>query len=141
VAGGATGVLVPELDDELPGLIIRIGRQMARGKRTHLNVVAEGDQAGGALPVAKEVAERLGQPFRIVVLGHVQRGGRPTARDRIVASVSGASAVECLVEGRSGYMIGIQSGKPVEVPLAEVVAHQHPPPSMDLVSLAERIAG
>jgi len=141
LAGGAAGVLVPEERDDIPKLVIRLGRQMARGKRSHIIVVSEGDEAGGALAVAREVSGKLDHPYRIVVLGHVQRGGRPTARDRIVASMSGAAAVEALLAGRSGMMIGIQGGRTVEVPLTEVVAHAHPAPDTRLLVLAQQIAG
>ena len=81
------------------------------------------------------------QPYRILVLGHIQRGGSPTARDRIVASLSGAAAVEALAAGRSGVMIGIQCGRPVEVPLSEVVSRGHPPVDFGLLQLAQSLAG
>lgn len=141
LAGGATGVAVPGEVDELPRLVERLKRSIPTGKRSHIVVVAEGDELGGAFEVSRRVAEHISHKNRVVVLGHIQRGGRPTARDRQIASVSGALAVDALAAGRSGFMVGIQGGRPVEVPLREVVEKQHPAPPLDVSALAERLAG
>jgi 6-phosphofructokinase 1 len=141
VAGGAAGVLVPEKHAELADLIEQIRGSISRGKRSHIIVVAEGDEVGGAFAVGQHVGEALEQPYRVVVLGHLQRGGRPTMRDRLVASQAGALAVEGLVAGRTGFMIGRQGGVSLEVPLRDVVSHQHPPPDMALLELAQRLSG
>jgi len=141
VAGGAAGVLVPEAHAEIEDLVDKLRQSISRGKRSHIIVVAEGDEAGGAFEVGKKVGDVLNRPYRVVVLGHIQRGGRPTMRDRIVASEGGAMAVEALVAGRTGMMIGRRGGKGVEVPLAEVVANQHPPPNLQLLSLAQKLSG
>jgi 6-phosphofructokinase 1 len=141
LAAGATGVLVPEERDEVDGVVERVREAMDRGKRSHIIVVAEGEELGGAYEVARRVGTRLQAPFRVVVLGHIQRGGRPTARDRVVAAYMGAGAVDALVGGRSGMMIGMQRGSPVEVPLAEVVKGGHPPQQMEMLHLAQRLAG
>jgi 6-phosphofructokinase 1 len=74
-------------------------------------IVAEGDEAGGAFSIAQQVWERLRLEYRICVLGHVQRGGSPTARDRVLASKLGAAAVDALVKGMSGYMVGELKGE------------------------------
>ncbi len=141
VAAGAAGVLVPEAHEQTEVLVERLRQSIARGKRSHIIVVAEGDEAGGAFACAEAVGKALDHPHRVVVLGHIQRGGRPTARDRIVASEAGALAVDGLIAGRSGFMIGRQGGKSVEVPLAEVVAHQHPAPDTALLALAQKLSG
>ncbi|MGI8925380.1 MAG: ATP-dependent 6-phosphofructokinase [Tepidiformaceae bacterium] len=141
VAAGATGVLVPEAHEEIEELVERIRAAIERGKRSHIIVVSEGDEAGGAFSVGEKVGRVLDHPYRVVVLGHVQRGGRPTARDRIVAAQSGALAVEALAAGRSGMMVGIQSGKPIEVSLAEVVEGGHPAPEYDMLELAQKLSG
>ncbi len=141
VAAGAAGVLVPEARDEFSKLIKHLKRSIERGKRSHIIVVAEGEQAGGAFGVAKLVGEAIKSPYRVVVLGHIQRGGRPSVRDRVIASEAGALAVKALVEGRTGVMIGRNGGRPVEVPLADVVRNQHPAPRLDLLALAEAISG
>ncbi|MCC6386544.1 MAG: ATP-dependent 6-phosphofructokinase [Dehalococcoidia bacterium] len=141
LAAGASGVFIPEARDEVGGIIDRVRASEARGKRSHIIVVAEGEEAGGAFAIARQVAARFEHPYRVVVLGHIQRGGSPTALDRIVAAQSGAMAVEELVAGRTGMMIGMRGGWPVAVPLAEVVANGHPGPRHDLIGLAHRISG
>jgi 6-phosphofructokinase 1 len=140
VAGGAAGVLVPEAADQTGRLVEQLRASISRGKRSHIIVVAEGDEAGGAFSVGAAVGKALNQPYRVVVLGHIQRGGRPTMRDRLVASEAGAMAAIALLEGRTGVMIGRQGGRSVEVPLAEVVTHRHPPPNLDLLALAQELS-
>ncbi|MEX1104030.1 MAG: ATP-dependent 6-phosphofructokinase, partial [Dehalococcoidia bacterium] len=121
VAAGAAGVLVPEEHEDHDNIVARLRNSMEHGKRSHIIVVSEGDDQGGAFAVAERIGNVLHHPYRVIVLGHVQRGGNPTVRDRIVAALSGSRAVEALAEGRTGMMVGIQGGKPVEVPLQEVV--------------------
>ncbi len=141
VAGGAAGVVVPEAKEEIGQVIRELRASVARGKRSHIVVVAEGDEAGGVFNVAQMVGAALETQYRVVVLGHVQRGGRPTMRDRLVASEGGAMAVAGLVEGRSGFMIGRQGGKSVEVPLIDVVSNKHPPADVQLLKLAQQLSG
>ena len=142
VAAGAASVIVPEAHEDPEELAARIRTAIARGKRSHIVVVAEGDESGGAYGFAKRFeAVMPEQPYRILVLGHIQRGGSPTARDRIIASLSGAAAVEAVAAGRSGVMIGIQCGRPVEVPLGDVVSQGEPPVDFGLLQLAQSLAG
>ncbi len=141
VAAGAAGVLVPEDHSDIVDLVERLKESHSRAKRSHIIVVAEAEAPGGAFEVAKRVSELLDHPYRVVVLGHIQRGGRPTARDRIVAAQSGALAVEALAAGRTGMMIGMRGGQAVEVPLKAVVAGEHPAPQDDLLRLAQRLSG
>lgn len=141
VAGGAAGVVVPEAHEEITDLIAQLRASIQRGKRSHIVVVAEGDEAGGAFAVGEAVGKAIDRPYRVVVLGHIQRGGRPTMRDRLVASEAGAMAVEGLLAGRSGFMVGRQSGVSVEVPLRDVVANRRPPPSLGLLALARKLSG
>lgn len=141
VAGGAAGVLVPEAMEQTASLIEQLRRSFEHGKRSHIIVVAEGDEAGGAFAVGQEVGQALGHPYRVVVLGHIQRGGRPTMRDRLIASEAGAMAVDALVAGRSGVMIARQGGRSIEIPLTEAVSRPHPPPNLALLSLAQKLSG
>lgn len=141
VAGGAAGVVVPEASEEITTLIHDLRASIERGKRSHIIVVAEGDEAGGAFNVAQIVGNQLNHPYRVVVLGHIQRGGRPTMRDRLVASEAGALAVKGLIEGRSGFMIARQRGRSLEVSLRDVVQHQHPPADVSLLKLARQLSG
>ncbi|MEX0781463.1 MAG: ATP-dependent 6-phosphofructokinase [Dehalococcoidia bacterium] len=141
VAAGAAGVLVPEEHEDHDNIVARLRNSMEHGKRSHIIVVSEGDDQGGAFAVAERIGNVLHHPYRVIVLGHVQRGGNPTVRDRIVAALSGSRAVEALAEGRTGMMVGIQGGKPVEIPLQEVVDNQHPKPDLALLHLAWQISG
>ena len=123
VAGGAEMVIVPEKPVGLEDIIAEMTESHERGKPHFIMVVAE-----GATPTATEICECLntvaGPKYeaRLTVLGHVQRGGSPTAFDRLLATKLGAHAVELLLSGQSGVMAGIRSGQPVATPLDEVLA-------------------
>jgi len=105
-AGGAELILVPERKMDAQEIHRTLQTGIARGKSSSIIVVAEGDEEGDALQIARKV-QALG-PFecRVCVLGHVQRGGNPTASDRILASELGAAAVEALLRGESDVMVG-----------------------------------
>lgn len=141
VAAGAVAVLVPEENEDRVMLLEHLRQSFQTGRRSHLIVVAEGDEAGGAFAIAETVGKESAHPYRVVVLGHVQRGGPPSARDRIIASEAGSLVVEGLAEGRSGFMVGRQRSYSVEVPLADVVRNKHPEVRRDLMMLAHRISG
>jgi len=119
IAGGAEDILIPEIETKIEELCLDISRNFKRGKKSSIVIVAEGDDAGGVFRVAQQVWERLRLDYRICVLGHIQRGGSPTARDRILASKLGAAAVDALVNGKSGYMVGELKGEIVLTPLNE----------------------
>jgi len=117
LAGGAEVVLLPEYPWSLDDLCAKIATWEARGKRSCLVVVAEG--AGSALEIAAEVATRLGVETRATILGHLQRGGSPTADDRVLASRTGAAAVEALRRGERGKLVGMIGGRVALTPLEE----------------------
>jgi 6-phosphofructokinase 1 len=119
----------------------RIRLSIARGKKAHIIVVAEGEDAGGAFVMGQRIGAMLEHDYRVVVLGHIQRGGAPTVRDRIIAAQTGARAVDALAQGRSGMMIGMQRGDVVEIPLSVVVEHGHAAPDLEALYLAERLSG
>jgi 6-phosphofructokinase 1 len=119
IAGGAEDILIPEIETKIEELCLDINRNFKRGKKSSIVIVAEGDDVGGVFRVAQQVWERLRLEYRICVLGHIQRGGSPTARDRILASKLGAAAVDALVSGKSGYMVGELKGEIVLTPLNE----------------------
>jgi 6-phosphofructokinase 1 len=141
LSGGAAGVLVPEEHNEAEKLAEQLRVSIERGKRSHVVIVAEGDELGGAFKTAERVAGLVSVPYRVVVLGHIQRGGSPTARDRIIASMMGAQAVDALAGGRTALMAGMWRGEVREVPLAEVVKHTHGEIRMDMLHLAQRLSG
>ncbi len=120
IAGGAESILVPEEPTAIDDLVSRLRRGHAVGKTSGIVVVAEGDDAGRAIDIAKQVAERSEfKDPRVVVIGHLQRGGSPTAFDRNLASRLGVRAVEALLEGESGKMAGLSGNAVVLRPLAE----------------------
>ena len=120
IAGGAEEIVVPEEPTVIDDLVenLRCGRQ--GGKGSMIVVVAEGDDAGDAMEIAKQVAEVSEfKSVKVTVLGHLQRGGSPTAFDRVLASRMGVTAVESLMEGESGKMVGISQQHMVLRPLSE----------------------
>lgn len=119
IAGGAENILIPEVETKIEQLSLDIERSFKRGKKSSIVIVAEGDDAGGAFSIAQQVWERLRLEYRVCVLGHVQRGGSPTARDRVLASKLGAAAVDALARGMSGYMVGESDGQVTLTPLRE----------------------
>jgi 6-phosphofructokinase 1 len=119
VAGGAEDILIPETETRIEELCRDIRRNFRRGKKSSIIIVAEGDEAGGVFQIAQQVWERLELDYRVCVLGHIQRGGSPTARDRILASKLGVAAVDALVSGKSGYMVGELKGEMTLTPLRD----------------------
>ena len=119
IAGGAEDILVPETKTKIEELSLDIKRSFERGKKCSIIVVAEGDEVGGVFSIAQQVWERLRIDYRVSVLGHLQRGGSPTARDRILASKLGAAAVDALANGKTGYMVGEVKGEIALTPLRE----------------------
>jgi len=111
IAGGAEDIVIPETTTKIEQICLDIRRSFKKGKRSSIIIVAEGDEAGGAFSVAQQVWERLKIEYRVCVLGHVQRGGSPTAKDRVLASKLGAAAVGALMKGMSGYMVGELKGQ------------------------------
>ncbi len=109
IAGGAEGVLIPENPSDISGLSRKLMEGRKRGKTSSIVVVAEGDEAGGAFKVAESIGSQTGYEVRVSILGHLQRGGSPTAFDRMLASRLGAAAVEVLAGGGSGKMVGLIS--------------------------------
>ena len=122
IASGAELAMVPERPVDLEVVAEDVRATYARGKRHYIVVVAE-----GAHPGAHDLADYLsshpsGFEARLSVLGHVQRGGAPTARDRVLASRFGAGALRALAAGRSGVVVGLAGGDLAEIPLEDALA-------------------
>ena len=133
VAGGAEDVLIPEMPTDLETLGAELRQSWERGKRSSIVVVAESGQQGRAFSLADRIRQLTGLEPRVCVLGHLQRGGTPTARDRILASRLGAAAVDILVDG-GGAMAGEACGTVVRVPLRDAWERRRSLPA-DLLSL------
>jgi len=118
IATGAENILIPESQTNIEDVIASLSEKEKRKKLVNLIVVAEGDEFGGALEVAKVVKERLPQmDTRVSILGHIQRGGAPTCIDRILASRVGFHAVESMIQGRYNVMVGIKNDEITYTPL------------------------
>lgn len=125
IAGGAEEILVPETPTDIPRLAESLRQGKVNGKSSSIVVVAEGDDAGTAFSVAGKVAEISEfKDYRVAVIGHLQRGGPPTAFDRVLASRLGVLAVESLLEGETGQMAGMINGQTVLRPLSDAWEHR-----------------
>ncbi|MBC8125066.1 MAG: 6-phosphofructokinase [Candidatus Kapabacteria bacterium] len=127
IACGAEYVAVPETLTDIDELYQRI---LAQGldKRTVV-IVGEGDELGGAMGISKKLEERYGISSKISILGHIQRGGSPTVRDRVLGSRLGAASVDALLEGKSDIMVGEMSGQITHIPLEKTWVERKPVPA------------
>lgn len=156
VAGGADAILIPEIPFNIDVVCQKIRQLQESGRRYSLIVVAE-----GALPVAGEkqyyikgengsegrlggmgatvgrmLADCVGAEVRVTVLGHVQRGGQPTARDRWLATRFGSAAVHLVAHEKWGYMIALQGTQMVNIPMAQAINLKFVDPKGDMVQMA-----
>ncbi|HOZ30077.1 MAG TPA: 6-phosphofructokinase, partial [Bacteroidales bacterium] len=124
IASGAEAVLVPEIPTDLKALHAQLTEYMSSKKTSSIIFVAEGDDAGGAFQI-KEAMEKFGGEFdmKVTVLGHVQRGGSPSAYDRYLASRLGVAAVEALLDDQRSIMIGMINREVVHVPFNQTIKH------------------
>lgn len=128
IAGGAEAVAIPEVPATVAGVADAVRDAYRRGKAHALIVVAEGCRGGGTQLAAELAAHHtdVGFDVRVTRIGHVQRGGDPSAFDRILASRTGAAAIEALAHDRRDIVVGVAAGKIRETPLAEVVGQIKP---------------
>ncbi|APT48170.1 6-phosphofructokinase [Bacillus safensis] len=123
LAGGAESILIPEADYDMDEIIARLRRGHERGKKHSIIIVAEG--VGSGVEFGKRIEEETSLETRVSVLGHIQRGGSPSAFDRVLASRLGAYAVELLLEGQGGRCVGIQSNELVHHDILEILDKKH----------------
>ncbi len=126
IAGGAEELVIPEEELSIARISERIREGFTIGKKSAIVVVTEGKTPGISFQIAREVSERLNFESRVVVLGHLQRGGPPTLRDRVLGSLLGVAAVEALLEGRSGCMVGEVGGDLLCTPLEKTWQKKKP---------------
>ena len=124
IATGAEAVLVPETFTDLDALVKMLNTNYQNKKRASVVVVAEGDDAGDALEVLQQIKPKLlSKDIRVTVLGHIQRGGRPTVMDRVLGSRLGLEAVRALIDGQKGIMIGQIGGDICHTPFEIAIKH------------------
>lgn len=120
IAVGATSIIVPEVKYDIErDVIARIREFQKTGKKHFIVIVAEG--VGGTAEIAKKIEAETGVESRATILGHVQRGGSPTARDRIMASQMGSRAVDLLTQGIGNRVVGIRNNKIVDFDIFEAL--------------------
>ncbi|MDX8363949.1 6-phosphofructokinase [Cytobacillus sp. IB215665] len=123
LAGGAETILIPEANYDMNEITDRLRSGHERGKKHSIIIVAEG--VGSGVDIGNKIQEETDFETRVSVLGHIQRGGSPTAFDRVLASRLGAKSVELLLAGKGGRAVGIQNNKLVDHDIIEALAQQH----------------
>ena len=123
IGAGAEEILIPEENLGLDRLLDSLKRSKKSGKSSSIVVVAEGDKIGkNVFELAEHVEQNMPDyEVRVSVLGHIQRGGTPSCFDRVLASRMGLKAVECLIDGMSGQMVGILNGEMILTPLNKAI--------------------
>jgi len=124
ISVGATAIIVPEVEYNLNDVIAKIKASQTTGKQHFIIVVAEG--VGGVEDIAKKIEEATGIESRATILGHVQRGGRPTVRDRVYATRFGYAAVELLDKGIGNRVVGMNHGEIVNYDIFEALNMKKP---------------
>ncbi len=120
IATGAEATLIPEVHTDLDNLCAYLDHERRQNKTSGIVIVAEGEEEGSAMEIAEKVKKRLPDyETRVTTLGHIQRGGSPTCNDRVLASVLGNNAVNALMNGKSGVMVGQTNGHIVYTPFDE----------------------
>lgn len=139
LAGGAEEIFTPDGTATVEKAIEHIKEGIARGKTSSIVITAEGQKPGRAYDLADSIRKKSGMEAKVSILGHQQRGGSPTAADRILASRMGAAAVDSLLKGQCDIMIGTEGERLVTVPL-DIVTKTEKKSQMDLISLANLLA-
>ena len=124
LAGGAETIIVPERNYNIEDVCNKLKTTQKRGKRHSIIVIAEG--VGNAQDLGKEIIAETGADLRVTILGHVQRGGSPSAFDRILASRMGVRAVELLLDGSSARVVGIRDNHIIDMDITEALKMTRP---------------
>ncbi|MEF9985840.1 MAG: 6-phosphofructokinase [Bacteroidales bacterium] len=120
LATGAEATLIPEVHTDIENLCGYLDHERRQNKTSGIVIVAEGEDGGSAIEIAHKVKERLPDyETRVTTLGHIQRGGSPTCADRVLASILGSNAVDALLKGKSGVMVGQINGHTTYTPFDE----------------------
>lgn len=139
LAGGAEIIFTPDFPVTVDQALERIKAGIAKGKMSSILITAEGQKPGRAYDLAEQIRKKAGLEAKVCILGHQQRGGSPTATDRILASRLGAAAVEQLLKGQCDIMLGTQGQEVVTVPLELAISREKHSPK-DYLNLANTLA-
>lgn len=137
LAGGAETILIPEVDFDMEDTIDRLQKGKKRGKKHSIIIVAEGVMSANQL--AEMIQGKLELETRVSVLGHIQRGGSPTGRDRVLGSLFGARAVEVLIDGPGGRAIGMKNHQVVDYDMTKAFTGEHDT-DMSLYKLSKELS-
>ena len=122
IASGAEAAIIPEISLEKDQLAEMIENGFRKSKNSSIVLVAESEVTGGAMGVAERVKKEYPQfDVRVSILGHLQRGGSPTAQDRILATRMGVAAIDALLDDQRNVMMGIQNDQIVYVPFSKAI--------------------
>ncbi len=138
IAGGAEDILIPEEDRGINELLNSLMRSKRSGKTSSIVVVAEGDKTGkNVFELAKYVEKHLKEyEARVVVIGHIQRGGCPTTLDRVLASRFGVRAIEALLDGQTRKVVGFKNNRIVLYDL-DIAIKKQKPVNQELIDIIE----
>ena len=139
IGSGAGSIFLPETETPLNALVERLNKAAKRKKLFNMVVVAEGNQNGSAEEIAAAVAKMTTYETRVTIIGHLQRGGSPTAQDRVLASQLGYSAVHALLNGEKDVAIGIVNDEIAITPFNDAI-YKSKPMNDDLLRMAEILA-
>ncbi len=140
IGSGSSTIFLPEIENDIEDLIQLLKKEGRRKKLFNLVIVAEGNKNGGAMEIASKVKEQItGFDVKVAVIGHLQRGGSPTANDRVLASRLGHSAIEQLISGKGGVAAGLVNGKVVFTPFKDAISKTNPL-NKDLIEMAQLLA-
>ena len=127
IASGAEAAIIPEIATEVDQLGEFIQQGFRKSKNSSIVLVAESELTGGAIGLAERVKNEFPQyDVRVTILGHIQRGGSPSASDRILASRLGEAAINALLEDQRNVMVGIQNDELVYIPFSKAIKNQNP---------------
>ncbi|MBD5236438.1 MAG: 6-phosphofructokinase [Bacteroidales bacterium] len=140
IAAGAEAAIIPEISTQVDQLDELIQNGFRKSKNSSIVLVAESPITGGAMGLAQRVKEEYpGYDVRVSILGHLQRGGSPTAHDRILASRMGAAAIDALLDDQRSVMIGVKNDEIVNVPFTKAIKNDKPI-DQQLISTLRRLS-
>ncbi|HZW68954.1 MAG TPA: 6-phosphofructokinase [Pseudogracilibacillus sp.] len=123
LAAGAESIIIPERQEPFEEVIYRLKKARERGKEHSIIILAEG--VGDATEYAKKIEETTQDEARVTVLGHVQRGGSPSAKDRVLASTLAGKAIDLILENETGKIVGFRNQQLVAQPIEELLSKKH----------------
>lgn len=139
LACGAEEVFTPEINTTVDKAADKIMDAQKKGKRSSIIITAEGQKPGRAYDLAEAIRKKTGLDAKVCILGHIQRGGSPTASDRILASRLGSAALDALLAGQCDIMVGVEKNELVHVPF-ELATQREKKSSLDYVKLSNLLA-